>query len=135
MKIGFIAPALDLDREKKGERIFLLPPLTFPVLAALTPDDVEIEIIEERLRPIPYDSDFDLIGLTFVTAFATHTYSIADRFRQKGIKVILGGPHASVFPEEALRHADAVVIGEAEVVWGQLLQDFQQGHLQKIYKS
>lgn len=135
MKIGFIAPALDLDQEKKGERIFLLPPLTFPVLAALTPEDFEIEIIEERLRPIRYDSDFDLVGLTFVTAFAPRAYSIADKFRHKGVKVIVGGPHVSIFPEEALQHADAVVVGEAEEVWGQLLQDFQQGCLQKIYKA
>ncbi|MCU0643958.1 MAG: B12-binding domain-containing radical SAM protein [bacterium] len=135
MKIGFIAPALDLDREKQGERIFLLPPLTFPVLAALTPDDIEVEIIEERLQPIPYTADYDLVGLTFVTAFAPYAYSIADKFRELGIKVVMGGPHASVFPGEALQHADAVVVGEAEEIWQPLLRDFQQGRMNKIYQA
>jgi radical SAM superfamily enzyme YgiQ (UPF0313 family) len=135
LKIGFIAPALDLDREKKGERIFLLPPLTFPVLAALTPEGFEIEIIEERLKPIPYHADYDLVGLTSVTAFAPHAYAVADRFRQMGVSVVLGGPHVSVLPAEALQHADSVVLGEAEEIWGQLLKDFQDGHMQQIYQA
>jgi radical SAM superfamily enzyme YgiQ (UPF0313 family) len=135
MKIGLIAPAWDLIREKRGSRIFLLPPLTFPVLAALTPDDIEIDIVEERVRPISFDSDYDLVGLTFVTAFAPHTYDIADRFREKGVKVVLGGPHASVLPEEALLHADSVVVGEAEATWKPLIKDFSKGRLQRIYRA
>jgi phosphatidylserine/phosphatidylglycerophosphate/cardiolipin synthase-like enzyme/radical SAM superfamily enzyme YgiQ (UPF0313 family) len=135
LKIGFIAPALDLDREQKGERIFLLPPLTFPVLAALTPNDIEIEIVEERLRSVNYNSRYDLVGLTFVTAFAPRAYQIGDEFRQRGTTVVMGGPHASVQPNEALLHADAVVIGEAEETWPLLLQDFRKGKLKRIYKS
>ncbi|NOY76709.1 MAG: radical SAM protein, partial [Calditrichaeota bacterium] len=135
MKIGFIAPALDLDRESKGERIFLLPPLTFPVLGALTPDRHEIEIIEERVQPIPYDRNYDLVGITFVTAFSKHAYEIADKFRAKGSTVVLGGPHASVRPREALHHADAVVMGEAEEVWENLLADFENGRLKKFYRA
>jgi radical SAM superfamily enzyme YgiQ (UPF0313 family) len=135
MKIGFIAPALDLDREKKGERIFLLPPLTFPVLAALTPQGFELEIIEERLKAIPYEADYDLVGLTFVTGFAPHAYAVADRFRKRRVKVVLGGPHVSVLPTEALQHADSVVVGEAEDLWGQLLKDFQHGQMQRISRT
>lgn len=99
MKIGFIAPALDLDSEHKGESIFLLPPLTFPVLGALTPDHHEIEVIEERVQPVPYDHEYDLVGITFVTAFSKHAYEIADKFRAKGSTVVFGGPHASVRPK------------------------------------
>lgn len=133
MKIGFIAPALDLNREGEGERVFLLPPLTFPVLGALTPDHHEIEVIEERVRPIPYDRDYDLVGITFVTPFSKRAYEIADRFRSAGSTVVFGGPHASVRPEEALRHADSIVIGEAEEVWKNLLTDFENGRLKKRY--
>ncbi len=135
MKIGFIAPALDLDRERKGERIFLLPPLTFPVLAALTPPDIEVKVIEERVQPIPYEEDFDLVGITFVTAFAPHAYEIADRFRQKGVTVVLGGPHVSVMPQEALQHAEAVVVGEAEEIWPRLIDDFRRNNLQPVYRQ
>ncbi|NOX87800.1 MAG: radical SAM protein [Calditrichaeota bacterium] len=135
MKIGFIAPALDLDRERRGERIFLLPPLTFPVLGALTPEEYDIEIIEERVQPIPFNRDYDLVGITYVTAFSNHAYEIADKFRAKGSTVVMGGPHASVRPKEALQHADSVVVGEAEDVWKILLNDFQNGRLQKLYRA
>jgi radical SAM superfamily enzyme YgiQ (UPF0313 family) len=135
MKIAFIAPAWDLVRQKPGARVFLLAPLTFPVLAALTPEDIEIEIIEERLRPIPFDAHFDLVGLTFVTSFAPRAYAIADTFREKGVTVVLGGPHATVRPDEALQHADAVVVGEAERTWGALISDFRNGKLKRIYQA
>jgi radical SAM superfamily enzyme YgiQ (UPF0313 family) len=135
VKIAFIAPAWDLVRRKPGARVFLLAPLTFPVLAALTPEDIEIEVIEERLRPIPFDEHFDLVGLTFVTSFAPHAYSVADTFREKGVTVVLGGPHVTVRPDEALKHADAVVVGEAEKIWGQLISDFRRGKLNRLYKA
>jgi radical SAM superfamily enzyme YgiQ (UPF0313 family) len=135
MKIGFIAPAWDIVRDKPGAHVFLLAPLTFPVLAALTPEDIEIDVIEERLRPVPFEADYDLVGLTFVTAFAPHSYSIADKFRERGVPVVLGGPHVTVRPEEALGHADAVVVGEAEKVWGRLIADFRRGKLERVYRA
>jgi radical SAM superfamily enzyme YgiQ (UPF0313 family) len=135
MKIAFIAPAWDLVQKKPGARVFLLAPLTFPVLAALTPEEIEIEIIEERLRPIPFDVHYDLVGLTFVTSFAPRAYAIADTFREKGMTVVLGGPHATVRPVEALQHADTVVVGEAEKTWGQLIADFRRGKLSRIYQA
>jgi len=135
MKIGLIAPAWDMIRGKKQSRIFLLAPLTFPVLAALTPEDIEVRIIDERLEPVPHDADFDLVGLTFVTAFAPPAYEVADRFRARGVKVVVGGPHASIFPDEALLHSDSVVVGEAEEVWGRLIEDFRADRLKSIYRS
>jgi radical SAM superfamily enzyme YgiQ (UPF0313 family) len=135
MKIALIAPTWDLVQEKPGARVFLLAPLTFPVLAALTPEDIEIEIIEERLRPIPFEDHYDLVGLTFVTSFAPRAYAIADRFREKGVTVVLGGPHATACPMEALQHADAVVVGEAEKTWGTLISDFRRGKLKRIYQA
>jgi len=135
MKIAFIAPSWDLIRDKPGARVFLLAPLTFPVLAALTPEDVEIEVIEERLRPIPFDAGYDLVGMTFVTAFAPHAYAVADRFREKSVPVVLGGPHATVRPREASQHADAVVVGEAEKTWGSLIADFRRGEMKPLYQA
>jgi radical SAM superfamily enzyme YgiQ (UPF0313 family) len=135
MKIAFIAPAWDLVRQKPGARVFLLAPLTFPVLSALTPEDIEIEIIDERLRPIPFNDHYDLVGLTFVTCFAPRAYSIADAFREKGVTLVLGGPHVTVRPDEALQHADAVVVGEAETIWGQLISDFRRGQLKRLYQA
>jgi len=109
--------------------------LTLPILAALTPSSIEVKITDERTESIDYESDADLIGLTFLTADAHRAYRTADEFRKRGKFVVMGGPHASVLPEEAIRHADSVVIGEAELVWKDLLQDFQKGSLKKFYQS
>ncbi len=109
--------------------------LTLPVLATLTPSSIEVKITDERTESIDYESDADLIGLTYLTADAHRAYRIADEFRKRSKFVVMGGPHASVLPEEAIRHADSVVVGEAEPVWKDLLQDFQKGSPKKFYQS
>ncbi len=109
--------------------------LTLPVLAALTPSSIEVKITDERTEAIDYESNADLIGLTYLTADAYRAYRIADEFRKRGKFVVMGGPHASVLPQEAIHHADSVVIGEAELVWKYLLQDFQKGLPRKFYRS
>ena len=109
--------------------------LTLPILAALTPSSIEVKITDERTESIDYESDADLIGLTFLTADAHRAYRMADEFRKRSKFVVMGGPHASILPEEAIRHADSVVIGEAELVWKDLLQDFQKGSPKKFYQS
>src|SRR3989338_8754123 len=92
-------------------------PLSLPTLAGLTPKDIEVEIIDENIEPIDFNDKVDLVGISFFTAFANRAYEIADEFKKKGVKVVLGGIHASFLPQEALRHADSVIIGEAEGVW------------------
>jgi len=109
--------------------------LTLPILASLTPSDIEVKITDERVEPINYESDADLIGLTYLTVDALRAYRIADEFRKRGKSVVMGGPHASILPEEAIKHADSVVIGEAEAVWKNLLCDFKKGSLKKFYQS
>ena len=113
----------------------VLSPLTPPHLAALFPPDVNVTIRNEQVQEVDYDIDVDLVALTFLIANAPHAYEIADRFRSRGIPVIMGGFHASLLPEEALEHADAVVIGEAEGVFPEIIEDFKHGTLKKIYKS
>ena len=110
-------------------------PLTAAYLAALCPPEVNVTIHHEQIRPIDYNIDVDLVALTFLIANAYHAYEIADRFRNRGVGVIMGGYHASLLPEEALKHADAVVIGEAENVFTELIDDFRQGSLKRIYKA
>ncbi len=110
-------------------------PLTAPYLAALLPSDVNVTIRHELVQEVDYDIDADLVAITYLIANALHTYDIADRFRKRGITVILGGFHASALPEEALKHADAVVVGEAENTFPEIIKDFKQGTLKQIYKS
>jgi radical SAM superfamily enzyme YgiQ (UPF0313 family) len=109
--------------------------LSLPAIAALTPSDWDIEILDTRTTPVDFDKKVDLVGITAFTAEIPNAYNIADGFRKKGVKVIMGGIHVSALPEEALEHADSVVVGEAEGIWKTLLQDFEQGNLKPIYRS
>ena len=77
--------------------------------------------------------DFDLVGISCMTATANRSYQLSDMFRQRGSKVVLGGIHPTILPQEAIQHADAVVIGEAEGCWADVINDFRKGKLQKFY--
>ena len=109
--------------------------LSLPVVAALTPSDWQIVVCDSRVETIDYDQEVDLVGITAFTAEITNTYAIADNFRKRGVPVVLGGVHVSALPEEALEHADVVLIGEAEGVWDGLLRDLEAGKLQRIYRA
>ncbi len=109
--------------------------LTLTTLAALTPPDVEVEITDENVEPIDFEEEVDLVGVTGMLMHAPRAYQIAEEFRQRGIPVVMGGPHASSLPLEAKEHVDAVVIGEAENVWGGLIEDFKKGCLKPFYKA
>ena len=113
----------------------LVPPLNLLTLAALTPPDFEVKVVDERIEEIPWEEEFDLVGITTLTADACRAYEIADRFKKRGIKVVLGGMHVSVLPEEALNHADSIVVGEAEGIWDKLLKDLKDGCLKKVYRN
>lgn len=112
-----------------------IPPLSLMTLAALTPSGWDVAIVDEDVQPVDYDCEADLIGISLLTMTAWRGYRIADRFRERGAKVVLGGIHATVVPEEAARHADAVVIGEAEQLWHRVLADAGAGRLQRFYSS
>jgi radical SAM superfamily enzyme YgiQ (UPF0313 family) len=112
----------------------VFPGLNLAILAALTPSDVEVQIIDESVEPIDFETDADLIGITAMTNMAPAAYTIADKFRQRGKTVVLGGVHATVAPEEAMPHCDTVVTGEAEEVWPRVIQDYRQGKLEKLYR-
>ena len=116
-------------------KYFQLPSLSLQQVAAVTPAHWQVTLVDESQDLIPDGSNFDLVGITAMTHQATRAYEIADQFRRNGVPVIMGGMHPTVMPDEALTHADAVVIGEAEPVLASLLDDFLDGRLQRIYRA
>ena len=110
-------------------------PLALPTLAALTPSEHTVKIIDEEVEEVDFDEQFDLVGITAMTFKAARAYEIASEFRKRGITVVMGGIHATVCPDEALSHVDTVVIGEAEDVWSELLGDAQRGMLRRVYQA
>jgi radical SAM superfamily enzyme YgiQ (UPF0313 family) len=129
MKITFIRPNFCDARSTDA-----MEPIVFAILAAQTPPGVELALVDERLEAIPYDDPTDLVALTVETYNARHSYEIASRFRRRGVPVVMGGYHPTFLPQEALQFADAVVVGDAEGVWNQVVHDARQGTLQKIYR-
>jgi radical SAM superfamily enzyme YgiQ (UPF0313 family) len=112
---------------------FPIPGLT--LLASFFPQQYEVKIVNEFLNEIDFEAEVDLVGITALTVQAKRAYEIADRFRERGVPVLLGGVHATFMPEEAKEHADAVVLGEAELIMAQLIADWEQGTLKSSYKA
>ena len=110
------------------------PPLGLGYVAALTPDHWDVEIIDENFERATF-RDCDLVGITGFTAMARRAYEVARMYRDRGIPVVMGGIHASMMPDEALRFADAVVIGEAESVWHEVIADAEAGRLKPRYSG
>jgi len=119
---------------RKG-RLIRFPQLTMPLLAALTPGDVEIHHTDEIVSEVSFSRTVDLVGITTTTCSAPHAYEVADEFRRRGVAVVLGGPHPTLLPHEAVRHANSVLIGEAEGVWPTVIRDFQEGRLKRFYRA
>jgi radical SAM superfamily enzyme YgiQ (UPF0313 family) len=107
---------------------------TLMYLAALTPPEFNVEIVDENIKGTEFDKEVDIVGITFTSTGSNRAYEIADTYRRLGVTVVLGGFHTSIFPDEALKHANAIVIGEAEDIWQELLSDFRQGQLKPVYK-
>jgi len=109
-------------------------PLHLGILAALS-DGHEVKVVDHDWDELPSGERFDLVGLTATTFSSQRAFDLADGFRQRGAKVVIGGVHACLMPEECLQHADAIVIGEAEYVWPQLLKDAAAGALKQTYQQ
>lgn len=125
----------DADFLRRTLGLYNSIPLWALTLAALTPQDVEVKIVDENIEDVNFDEDTDLIGIGGMTVFINRVYKIAEEFRKRGKKVVIGGIHASMLPEEAIGHADSVVIGEAEDIWKEVIDDFKAGAHKKFYKS
>jgi radical SAM superfamily enzyme YgiQ (UPF0313 family) len=114
---------------------FRFPILALTTVAGLCPEGYQVRIVDENVQSLDFSNPPNLVGISLMTPLAARGYAIADRYRQAGVPVILGGIHPTMEPEEAIQHADAVVLGEAERVWPRLLEDFQQGKLKRYYKD
>jgi radical SAM superfamily enzyme YgiQ (UPF0313 family) len=133
MRNKLIAPSLYNGRKiGKG---FLYPPMGLMTVAAITPREHSVRIVDENVTQIDFSMEIDLVGISAMTSTAPRSYEIADHYRKRGVKVVLGGIHPSLMPEEASEHADAVAVGEAEGVWPRILADADNGGLDQIYRA
>ncbi|MGN6719586.1 MAG: B12-binding domain-containing radical SAM protein [Candidatus Binatia bacterium] len=105
------------------------------VASAIPRDRYEVALTDENIEPIDFDLKADLVGISAMTCFVNRGYEIADAFRKRGVPVVMGGVHPSFMPQEALRHCDAVVIGEVEMVLAKLLDELERGEMRGPYKS
>ena len=117
------------------EQEFRLLPLNLAMLAALTPPENEVSIVDEAVERINFDEQADLVGISCTTTVASRAYEIAAEYRKRGVKVVMGGTHPTLIPHEAIKHADSVCIGEAEGLWGEVLADFGSGKLKRFYRN
>ncbi len=129
--------ALARVRQSQWNRYRIWKPLGLLTVAALTPADYEIAVIDENLGMPAYGEmpRPDIVGITAFTSQATRAYEAARHFRDRGVPVVMGGIHASMCPQEALQHVDCVAIGEAEGIWPHVLADARRGRLAKSYTA
>ena len=139
LRIALISPKGPLYRHRGGilGKSLRYMPLTLPTLAALVPNELNavVQCFDEGIADVPDDLHADLVGLTVITGTAPRAYALADRFRERGIKVVLGGPHVTLIPDEAQQHADSIVVGYAEDEWPRLLRDFVSGKMRPRYQQ
>jgi len=127
--------------QRPGDRHFRLikysqfPPLSLMTIAGLTPDHWDITLRDEHVESSEVEGDFDVVGIQTYISSAPRAYELADRWRQRGAKVVLGGLHPTSLPHEAATHADAVCIGPAEPVWREILDDYEHNRLRTFYRG
>jgi radical SAM superfamily enzyme YgiQ (UPF0313 family) len=140
MKILLIAPASGpwhaVGRSPLfGGRVFRFSLLSLLGVAACSPRGADVRLVDEQVQDVPLDEDFDLVGITCMTAAAPRAYELSARFRSRGIPVALGGMHPTLVPDEAIRHADAICAGDAEGIWPRMVEDARAGRLAGIYRA
>lgn len=122
---------------ERNKIVASLPSLGLLTLAGMTPDKFEVEYLEisdiKGLNKLT--NSFDLAAISTYSAQIFEAYELAQRYRKKGVKVVIGGPHVTSLPEEAKENCDSVVLGEGEPVWLELLNDFEKGKLKSFYSS
>jgi len=121
-------------------RFSFITPRALPVLAAVTPDDAGVErirVVDQTIEEFPFEElePGDLVGISIHTFNAVHGYALAREAKARGATVVFGGPHPSIFLDEALRFGDTAVTGDGEISWGALLRDYASGRLQRVYKG
>lgn len=135
MKLTIIHPCVGRIPGKSYIKSWQMEPLAAAYVAALVPNDVELAFWDDRMEDIPFDDPTDLVSISIETYTAKRSYQIASEYRKRGVPVVMGGFHATLVPDEVMRYAEAVVIGEAEQSFPQLIEDFQNGRLKRLYKT
>lgn len=129
MKITFIR------LEVFGDNYKSFVPIVFPIIASLTPKDIDITFIDEHVEALPDKIDSDIIAFSIETFAAKKAYILAKKYKTLANHIVMGGFHPSIEPEECLEFADTVIIGDAEDTWGRFISDFKEGCANKVYKS
>ncbi|RJP58139.1 MAG: radical SAM protein [Candidatus Auribacter fodinae] len=134
MKILLINPKR-VGRGQSSIRYMNSTPLALPTLKALTPDDVDVRIVDENHDSIPYDEYWDLVGITVMLHVSPSAIEIAKAFRQRGTKVAFGGFFPTLWPHDAAPHVDTIIAGEAEHIWAEVISDLRKNKLKPFYKA
>jgi radical SAM superfamily enzyme YgiQ (UPF0313 family) len=133
--VTLIHPCVGRKPGQSYIKTWQMEPLPAATLAGLTPPGIDIAFHDDRLEEIPFDARTNLVAISVETYTAKRSYQIASEYRRRGVPVVMGGFHAALCPDEVATYADAVVIGEAELLWPEVLDDAQAGTLQKVYRS
>jgi radical SAM superfamily enzyme YgiQ (UPF0313 family) len=139
LRIALISPRGPLYRHRTGiwKRAMRYMPLTLTTLAALVPAelDADITLVDEGVTDIDPNIDADIVGISTITGTAPRSYELAAQFRRRGIPVVIGGVHPTLVPDDAQPHCDALVVGDAEETWPELLRNFVEGRLERRYEQ
>lgn len=135
MRLTLIYPSVGRKENVPYVRAWQMQPLSMALLASLTPPNVEVRFYDDRMEDIPFDEPTDLVAISVETFTAMRAYKIARQFRARGVPVVLGGYHVTLLPDEAAQEADALVIGDAEPTWLQLLDDARHQRLRAVYNG
>ena len=135
MRLTLIHPAIGHRADEGYIRTWQMEPLPIAVLAGLSPPDVELNFYDDRMEAIPFDAPTDAVAIPIETYTAARAYQIASEYRRRGVPVIMGGFHATLVPEEVSRYAEAIVTGEAESVWAEVIDDLRHGTLKRRYRG
>src|SRR5437773_9734518 len=134
MRLTLVHPCIGRRRGQPYIRTWQMEPLAPATLAGLTPrdGDTEIRFYDDRTEMIPFDEPTDLVALSVETYTAKRSYQIASEYRRRGVPVIMGGFHVTLCPDEVLKFAEIVVVGEAEDVWARVIDDVRHGRPERL---
>ncbi len=135
MRLTIVHPCIGRRVGERYIRTWQMEPLAPATLAGLTPRDWDVRFYDDRMEEVPFDEPTDLVAISVETYTARRAYQIASEYRRRGVPVVMGGFHATLVPDEVAEYAEAIVVGEAEGVWGELLEDFAAGRLRRVYRA
>src|SRR5437899_3432278 len=135
MRLTIVHPCIGRRPGQKYIRTWQMEALPAATIAGLTPKEVEVRFYDDRMEQIPFDEPADLVAISVETYTAKRAYQIATEYRKRRTPVVMGGFHATLCPDEVSQHAEAVVCGEAEVLWPRVIDDARHGRLEKFYRQ